>query len=83
MLSLQLICDDRSLQESTEGVQKLEFAKHGRTVVKCLRNDRTQTSLEHFDSASKLVKVIVELFRTHIDHVVRNLLECSDRFGEV
>jgi hypothetical protein len=45
VLLLQLILDDWSVEKSLKGVQELELANDGVTVVKSLSEDRSESPL--------------------------------------
>lgn len=78
MLLLELILDDGSVEETIEGVQKLELANDGIAVIETLGENGSKSSLEFLDALAELVEVVIEGSLFNVHDVVGDLHELLD-----
>mmetsp|Transcript_20734 Transcript_20734/g.31851 ORF Transcript_20734/g.31851 Transcript_20734/m.31851 type:complete len:572 (-) Transcript_20734:732-2447(-) len=83
VLLLELVLDDGAVKQSLEGVQQLELADDGVTVIETLGQDGGQTSLELLDSLAELEEVVVELALFDVHDVVLHGRELVDGLLEL
>ena len=83
MFLLKFILDDRSVQNSFETVQELEFTHDGIIVVKALCNNWGKSSFKFFDFLSENNEVIIELFSVDVHGIVWELSEVLNSFLEL
>ena len=75
MFLLEFVLDDRTVEESLEGVEELEAAVDGVAVVEALGDDRGETTLELLDLGSELIEVIVEGLDFDVHDIIGQELE--------
>ena len=83
VLALELVLDERTLEERVERVEQLEARVDVHAVVEGLREDGAEAALELLDLVAEGVEVVVEGLPLHLHDVVGDGLEGGDGGLEV
>lgn len=70
MFLLEFILYDRPVQKISEWIKELELSNNCVTVVETMSQDWSNSSLELFDSLSKLVEIVIEFSPFDIHDIV-------------